>query len=124
MTTEGSSEAPSRSALRLELGVIAAIVYVISALLLGWPALMFGLGLDALGSDSGWWSGDSNLNDDDQNIGIPIGIVSLAAIALAAAIIVVAVARRYRLSAIVPIATGTSLLVIMLVVVGVLTVSA
>lgn len=89
------SAKPVRRFARIELLVVVIVIYLVSILVTSFPALLFGLGINSLGDELGWWVGDPNLNDDDYSIALPLGGIVLVAISLFAAIFVKLAARRY-----------------------------
>lgn len=73
--------------------LLVVVIYVLAAVLVLVPAFFLYLGIDELGGDLGWWTGEPTSNDG-PGIGLVMGGLPIILIVGLAAAAVLALARR------------------------------
>ena len=115
MSTE--AEARDLRLRKVELAIIAAIVYVAAILILILPAYALAGGIQAAGDAAGLWAGDPNSNDGEEVWATALGVALVTIVLAAAAVALLAAGRKYSVTAMPSIVTGTLIVLVLVAVV-------
>jgi MFS family permease len=107
--TEQQLERPSTRAIDVALVVT---VYAVAAVVLIVPTLELAIGVQALGDAAGWWQGDPNSNDGEENWATSFGVGAYLVVLSVTALIVRAMTARFGIRTLPCVVTGTAAIVL------------